>query len=155
MPRVKRFEELPAWLQDRLRRDWEGLHRGTAERPSAYEAVPPIRDPEYRVYRIGDSGWWAVDAGTGGVTIEREGESHAYGDLPEGELKALVDADGRACRDAEHVELLYSIIRGHGVDPMALGRVMARMEGWTDAQRVLDLTELLYDGVTYGDWPIG
>jgi len=156
MPRVKRFEELPRWLKHRLEADWATLHGGPTPNH------PPIRDPEYRVYRVDDehgvaTGWWSVDAGTGGVEVVKEGESHAYDDLVEGPLKRMVDAEGRRCRDAEHVEVLCGIIRSHGVDASQLGRlvILLREAGPTDERVVRELVGLLYDGLTYGNWLIG
>lgn len=148
MPRVKSFEELPQWLQGRLGRDWEDL---------CHDGMPPIGGPEYRVHRIGDSGWWAVDAGAGGVTIERSGESHAYADLPEGELKALVDADGRMTRDADNVERVCEVILSHAVDPRMLGGHVARLRerGCTDPDLLEALVALLQEGLRTGHWLIG
>lgn len=150
MPRVKDWMELPTWLQARLRLDW-------LEVTPASGIVPPIGDPEYRVHRVGDSGWWTVDVGgAGGVRVEREGESHAYDDLPAGELKALVDAEGRACREAEQVETLYGLVLGNGVDPRALGRLWRSWqdEGLAEDRVIVRLATVLHDGLVYGNWPM-
>jgi hypothetical protein len=152
MPRVKRFRELPAWLQQRLKADWATVNDGPAPNH------PPIDDPEYRVHRVGDSGWWAVDAGTGGVSIEREGESHAYDDLPEGKpLKTLVDAVGRSDRDSEHIELLFGMVRAQGaVDPRRLAAFVERIrgDGNADVRVIRELCDLLHRGLFCGDWRV-
>jgi hypothetical protein len=155
MPRVKKFEELPTWLRQRLAADWSSLYSPT----HPVKGDPSIRDPEYRVYRIGDSGWWAVDAGTGGVSVARDGKSHAYDDLPDDSpVKALVDSEVRAVRDAEHIEQLFQMILSRsGMDPRDLGRIVDEARrpphSRTDAALVEDLVGILYDGLRYGNWP--
>jgi len=149
MPRVKRFEELPAWLQVRIAADWTTL---------CPVPIPPIRDPEYRVHRLGDSGWWVVDAGTGGITVEREGESHAYAELdPSSELFALVAAEAKLDRETDHIEKLTNVILGQGVSPLALGRYIVHLkeDGCTNADIVRDLVGLLCEGLDSGEWLIG
>lgn len=148
MPRVKRFEELPGWLQETLRLDWRNVHGPKVPNH------PPIGDPEYRVYRIGDTGWWAVDSGTGGVWVERERVSHAYVDLPkDSPVKAAVDEEGRRCRTAAGVESLCEVILGHGVDVRALVEA-AELEGdMSDAEKLKRLAEILHVGLSEGRWP--
>lgn len=123
MPRVTRFEELPVWLQSDLRQDWKNLCF-----PKAPPDDPPIRDPEYRVYQLDKNlGWWVVDAGTGGVIVQREGESHNYSDLPEGPLKELIDLHGKETRDQDNIERLYSVILSYGEDPRSVGAMVKWM----------------------------
>lgn len=151
MERVRNFEELPEWLRHRIAADWAMLCDGPV--PSH----PPIRDPEYRVYRIGDSGWWAVDAGTGGVTIESEDACHAYVDLPEGSpLRALVDREGRLWRDRENVEALYGVLRSRGADAFKLGSAMARWRtnGMDDEGVFWQLVIVLDHYKRTGDWEL-
>lgn len=152
MPRVKAWTELPRWLQDRLRWEWQNL---TIKEGGRLEDRPTIGDPEYRVYRVGGSEWWAVDSGADGVTLERERGSIAYDDLPEGELKALVDAEGRACRATAHIEVLHGLIVDNGVEPRALERLLAewRGDGLSDDRVVVNLAGVLHDGLVYGNWP--
>lgn len=155
MPRIKRFEELPGWLRQRIRTDWDNLCRPAPGSPD----VPPIRDPEYRVYRIDRdgvaTGWWSIDAGTGGVSVESEFESHAYGDLrPNDPIKALVDAEGRRCRDASHVEMMYEIVRGRGADAQACGTAITRWrgDGLDDEAVFWQLVASLEGFKRTGDW---
>lgn len=151
MPRIKDFQKLPAWLQDYLKADWAAVCGGSG--PSH----PPIRDPEYRVYRVGESDVWSVDTGTGGVIVHHAGAAHNYDDLPpDSPLKAVVDAEGLRCRDAEAVETLFGLIRSHGVDARPLATMLLRMreDGLSDAMVVRELSGVLHDGLRHGNWII-
>lgn len=158
MPRIKDFNKLPTWLQERLINDWRNLSPNSVE-------IPPIRDPEYRVYLISDTGAWAdggglwlVDAGTGGVTVETaEARSVAYVDLPDdSEVKVLIDQECRRLRDERDIERLYDIIMGYGVNPIDFGsRVNDLRQSGCDAGQVLKyLVKVLHDGLFIGKWPV-
>lgn len=157
MPRVTKFQELPDWLRRKL------------------SPTTSIRDPEYRVHRIGDTGWWALDAGTGGVVLSRQitGERMVSGvvdiswddleaDESRGKMMSFEEGDRlRTAVRAEfdprtgQIEALWTIMNQRGVDPRTIGRISGEMkkDKLNQEQTIKHLVGMLYDGLMYGNWP--
>lgn len=161
MPRVKDFYRLPAWLQLRLRSDWKALHPG-----GDAADVPPIRDPEYRVYRLGDTGWWSIDAGTGGISFDRDGDSSvAWDDVVSTMKIPWLSATERvallvAVREefdpvAEQINQVCGILLQRGTDALAVADMIQTMrsDGCTEDQVLQHLVSALLDGLAHGNWP--
>ena len=155
--RVTKFEQLPAWLQSKLFGDWYNLNSGHTPGTS----IPPIRDAEYRVYRIGElegREWWGIDAGTGGVSISSEQGGFAYGE-PSGlepDLDVVLHQMISASFDpiSDQIESICNIIYQHGIHPKELYEVVIApiKRGDNESEVLKRLVGVLYDGSVYGMW---